>query len=833
MAIIQNLDAFVQSYPAGLDSVTDLQLSQNENGRQIRFTIGGVTIPAGSVATISGTKPDGVVYSNTGTIEGADTVIFDEDVQMTAVFGTWYAKIRITNAGNTIASARVRFIIDKDPVDAGAIPSESQLNGLVAEAEEYAGAAEDAAERAAITYGSPLTAATASAMTDINRVYVYTGSESGYTYGNWYYYNGSAWVSGGVYNSAAVETDTTLTESGVPADAKATGDKIDELKDDFDQFVENFGSDVDTAVDNWLDVHPEATTTVQDGSLTLPKFSDSLKLETVNGYVTPEMFGAKGDGETDDSTAITNCMLYAYANSLPVHYEKKTYIVSGNNPCGLEQKVPTDSMNTQERYVNVDFGGATIVWTPQNENDCLAFVGYLRNATWENLRILVQGNNYYGNIFSTYFGIADAQHEFSWNIFRNISVDGKHNNTFNFNVGTNERQTHDDMSLFEKVYSKGFKNFYYTNNSNSVSNTFSNCGTNQNADSSTAFNIDSPSWGSSLRIVDHHFTIMDSNLSTILKMDCRNTPYATVYFEKPRAEIRDTATNWKYFNMRAGNADFGDMFTINYPIYSPLNIYGILEIDASVKFHDSYGVYTPFNLIGGQLSTGVDSATEALVFNHCSFVNGDTARSRQAYPLINYCDNNGTILSNRAVALASYAYGNIIIDNETSKWGNYSYDRWLKNYNLINTKICTINLDRHKMIQYGKSGSGAYGCCTRSFIVPFDLIITSMEYKQLSSNYNLQNQINNMRITFPDSALEEIRTNLTTAATSMSLIPEGKELYLKAGSVYNVRMYYDDTEKTETVFTSNTYLKIEYRLPASFVDYTRIETQGLDDVVNY
>lgn len=232
MAIIQNLEAFVQSYPAGLDSVTDLQLSQNENGRQIRFTIGGVTIPAGSVATISGTKPDGVVYSNTGTIEGADTVIFDEDVQMTAVFGTWYAKIRITNAGNTIASARVRFIIDKDPVDAGAIPSESQLNGLVAEAEEYAGAAEDAAERAAITYGSPLTAATAAAMTDVNRVYVYTGSESGYTYGNWYYYNGSAWVSGGVYNSAAVETDTTLTESGVPADAKATGDKIAELKDD-------------------------------------------------------------------------------------------------------------------------------------------------------------------------------------------------------------------------------------------------------------------------------------------------------------------------------------------------------------------------------------------------------------------------------------------------------------------------------------------------------------------------------------------------------------------------------------------------------------------------
>ncbi len=71
--------------------------------------------------------------------------------------------------------------------------------------------------------GSPLVASTASAMTDTSRVYIYTGSESGYTSGNWYYYNGSNWVSGGVYNAVAVVTDPTLTQEGVPADAKATG----------------------------------------------------------------------------------------------------------------------------------------------------------------------------------------------------------------------------------------------------------------------------------------------------------------------------------------------------------------------------------------------------------------------------------------------------------------------------------------------------------------------------------------------------------------------------------------------------------------------------------
>jgi len=73
-------------------------------------------------------------------------------------------------------------------------------------------AAAEEAQEIADYYGSPLVATTAAAMTQTNRVYVYTGSESGYTAGNWYYYNGSAWVSGGVYNSATLDgtiiTDT-------------------------------------------------------------------------------------------------------------------------------------------------------------------------------------------------------------------------------------------------------------------------------------------------------------------------------------------------------------------------------------------------------------------------------------------------------------------------------------------------------------------------------------------------------------------------------------------------------------------------------------------------
>ena len=60
------------------------------------------------------------------------------------------------------------------------------------------------------TYGSPLKAATAADMTNQKRVYVYTGSEAGYTAGHWYYHNGTSWTDGGVYNAVAVDTDTTL-----------------------------------------------------------------------------------------------------------------------------------------------------------------------------------------------------------------------------------------------------------------------------------------------------------------------------------------------------------------------------------------------------------------------------------------------------------------------------------------------------------------------------------------------------------------------------------------------------------------------------------------------
>lgn len=253
MAYLDDVYAVVQIQPNGVE--TFVRLSQNENGRKMYFAIQGGELPSGSTATISGTKPDGVVYSDTATVSG-NTVTVNETIQMTAAAGAWPAKLRILNGGQVIATGRIRFVIDADPVAPGSVPSDSELEGLVAEAAAYAEAAESAA-----FYGSPLVASTVAGMTDHTRVYVYTGSESGYTNGNWYYWNGSAWTSGGVYNSQGITTDTSLTIAGRAADAKAAGDRLDVAEDDI--------ADLKSDLNLLLDAIPDTTQsyTFSDGQV--------------------------------------------------------------------------------------------------------------------------------------------------------------------------------------------------------------------------------------------------------------------------------------------------------------------------------------------------------------------------------------------------------------------------------------------------------------------------------------------------------------------------------------------------------------------------------------
>lgn len=200
MSTINTITKTLSIAPDGIPTV--MRLSQNENGRQLVFELSD-EVPGGSTVVLAGTKPDGHVYSVSGTISG-NTATFDEDIQLTAVAGYWDAKVVIMNGTDTVATGRVKFIIDPDTVDPGSIPSDSQLDSLVAQAQAYA---EIASEYA---YGAPLAAVTAADMTDHDQVYIYVGSEAGYTAGDWYYWNGSSWVSGGQYGSGTMTIDSAM-----------------------------------------------------------------------------------------------------------------------------------------------------------------------------------------------------------------------------------------------------------------------------------------------------------------------------------------------------------------------------------------------------------------------------------------------------------------------------------------------------------------------------------------------------------------------------------------------------------------------------------------------
>ncbi|AFE86636.1 neck passage structure protein [Lactococcus phage ASCC473] len=59
----------------------------------------------------------------------------------------------------------------------------------------------------ALSSGVPKEVSLVSSMTDKTKSYVYTGTEPGYTPGNWYYWNGTIWAPGGTYQATAIDLD--------------------------------------------------------------------------------------------------------------------------------------------------------------------------------------------------------------------------------------------------------------------------------------------------------------------------------------------------------------------------------------------------------------------------------------------------------------------------------------------------------------------------------------------------------------------------------------------------------------------------------------------------
>ena len=365
--MIQTVNVNVAAQPTSGGPESFLVLSQNENGRQIRFRVLGDDLPAGCTATFSGTKPDGTVYSASGTIDG-NFVLLDEEIQMTAVSGRWDAKLSIAKGTENIMTSLIRVTVVADAVSGDSIPSDSELDGIVAECRSYAEAAKNEA------YGSPLTAATAAAMTDQSRVYVYTGSETGYTSGHWYYYNGTAWADGGVYNAVAVDTDTTLSIAGKAADAKEVGDQLTSVKEDLSD-IENEFSHIYTDYENGgvnMDSGVDVNST-KSVRLPLTKCDDIANVYIANGHQS-YVFSYASDGTYLGRTSLGKVGVDvdgAYLKTLKSNTESvkiTVYNLVMSNDFSVEEYIATGSYiriddHVVERLENVETAST------KNEND--------------------------------------------------------------------------------------------------------------------------------------------------------------------------------------------------------------------------------------------------------------------------------------------------------------------------------------------------------------------------------------------------------------------------------------------------------------------------------
>lgn len=80
----------------------------------------------------------------------------------------------------------------------------------------------------------------------------------------------------------------------------------------------------------YVNVTEEALNTgaIADGAVTEPKLDEDLFLKVVNDYVTPEMFGALGDGVNDDTSAVQNAIDYAADNDLNKVVLEKVYKIT-------------------------------------------------------------------------------------------------------------------------------------------------------------------------------------------------------------------------------------------------------------------------------------------------------------------------------------------------------------------------------------------------------------------------------------------------------------------------------------------------------------------------
>ena len=223
-----------------------IHLSQYDSDFSLVFRLhasfGVLNIESGTTAEIRGTKKSGTGYSASATLNTTNnTVTVAGDAQMTAVAGQNIYEIVLIKNNKVLGSANFILLVERAALDADTITDATvlkELNAIIDSVETATQAAEDAADAA--------DRAEAAAEGAENKVSKPASNPDG-TAGQILRTNGDG--------------TTEWANVGTPTDEQTA-----------------------EAVSDWLDEHPEATTTVQDGSITVAKLHpDLVDLITATG----------------------------------------------------------------------------------------------------------------------------------------------------------------------------------------------------------------------------------------------------------------------------------------------------------------------------------------------------------------------------------------------------------------------------------------------------------------------------------------------------------------------------------------------------------------------
>lgn len=133
----------------------------------------------------------------------------------------------------------------------------------------------------------------------------------------------------------------------------------------------------------------KGTVATQDQINSISSSLEDITNKRLLNFITPEMFGAKGDGTTDDTESLNNAFQYALDNNVTLLSKRdKKYKVSSTISLDLKTGA---SVLTNKRGLNVDFGFGTIVTETEVNpifNITMFSGGKVQDNTIENIRFL-------------------------------------------------------------------------------------------------------------------------------------------------------------------------------------------------------------------------------------------------------------------------------------------------------------------------------------------------------------------------------------------------------------------------------------------------------------